>query len=1281
MEDLASLRAHPLPLSLGTLQGVRAGLERSGELGMELGACLDLALERFCHEPQCVQENARLRVQWEAGALEFVSGQGQCELSVSCRDGEPQYTVAGGTGTVYLAWLRSHPEPLSVAGLARVRDRLQRWGVLEEELGSCFALALQEFSQEPRCVQENTRLRLRWGGEELEFVSGQGQCKILVLHADGQPRYHITEPARAAYLALLRSHPEPLSVADLARVRDRLGRWGALGKELSSCFEEAIAQFSRELPCVQTNARLQIWWSGQNLAFLAGQGQCEISVCSGYRGPSYEVKKLPLDVDLARIRARTEPLSTESLSRLLSRSWSYTEPNRPLRPCLQCALNGFSREPRWVQANARLRIHCGGEELEFVSGQGLCEISVLHADGRPQYGITALGADMPVPWSDGGPEPLSVADLARVRDRLGCWGVLGEELSSCLDLARQEFSQELSTLQNDARLRIRWGGGELHFQSGLEGACELSVCYRDGSAHYQVEQLPLYTYLEQLRARPPPLSPDTLLRVLHRLDPYKWEVEKLRICLDWAWQGLRQEPRCVQAHARLQLNWDFWQEFVSGQGLYGILVLHTDGDPQYRITTLGGETPVTWSDADPEPLSVANLARVRDRLKCWGVVREELSSCFEEAIARFSREPLCLQANARLRLCGDGSSLVFLSGAGACEISMRCEDGSPCYKVEELPVGMYLARFRPRPQPLSPEALQSAWQELESCKGDRDATRACFLCAWEGFCQEPRWVQANAQLRIRCGGEELEFVSGQGLCEISVLLADGEPQYHVTELGADTQVPWSDGGPEPLSVADLARVRDRLGHWGALGQALSGCFEEAVARFSREPPCLQENTRLRLSWDRGSLVFLSGDGACEVSVVSLQGTPLWLETKLPLDMYLARIRARREPLSPDMLTAMRDKLYVCQGDTKALSVCVSWASSYLSREPQGVQASARLRIHWAGGELEFTSGAGECELTVREAEPKPQYHLQLPLGIYLAHLRSDPEYLSVHSLEWMRDKLRACVGDTAALAACLDCAWEGFRQEPRWVQANARLQIRWGGEELEFVSGQGLCEISVLHADGEPQYCITALGADRPVPWSDGGSEQLSVAELARVQDRLGCWGVLGEELGRCFEEAIAQFSREPPCVQENAQLRLSWDGGHLDFFSGKGACAISVSYHDGRAQYDMSALPAPMFRARLRSHPPPLSADTLWHVRNGLHSRDGQQKALVACFDEALRGFNLEPGWVQGNARLAIWDGDEELVFVSGEGENRITVREDEEGVIQYTAQRADGGLLPRLH
>ncbi|KAG6922341.1 hypothetical protein G0U57_002811, partial [Chelydra serpentina] len=161
---------------------------------------------------------------------------------------------------------------------------------MNEELRGCFEWALQEYCKEPPCVKENARISIRWGGREMVFRSGMGECRIIVCCIQGKPQYHVIEPTREAYLARLQSDPQPLSTRNLRKVRDTLKLWGIRSKELRACFEVAPREFSKEPLCVKANARLQVTCDKAKVRFISGLGKCEISVSYREGGARYAVK-------------------------------------------------------------------------------------------------------------------------------------------------------------------------------------------------------------------------------------------------------------------------------------------------------------------------------------------------------------------------------------------------------------------------------------------------------------------------------------------------------------------------------------------------------------------------------------------------------------------------------------------------------------------------------------------------------------------------------------------------------------------------------------------------------------------------------------------------------------------------------------------------------------------------------------------------------------------------------------------------------------------------------
>ncbi|KAH1164824.1 hypothetical protein KIL84_015117 [Mauremys mutica] len=76
------------------------------------------------------------------------------------------------------ALISTRPEVLSVENIAKVRNRLAFLGGLSRPMEECLDHALLTFIREAGCLQENAWLVTRCEGQQLVFVSGQGESNI-----------------------------------------------------------------------------------------------------------------------------------------------------------------------------------------------------------------------------------------------------------------------------------------------------------------------------------------------------------------------------------------------------------------------------------------------------------------------------------------------------------------------------------------------------------------------------------------------------------------------------------------------------------------------------------------------------------------------------------------------------------------------------------------------------------------------------------------------------------------------------------------------------------------------------------------------------------------------------------------------------------------------------------------------------------------------------------------------------------------------------------------------
>nr|XP_042703394.1 uncharacterized protein LOC122173272 [Chrysemys picta bellii] len=321
--------------------------------------------------------------------LVFISGAARCEITVSHTNGKPHYHVQEPTGDVYLARLCSRPQKLSTKSLQGVRDALEKWGVLHEELGAGFERALVEFPREPRCVKSNARMVIRHDHTELVFVSGQGECEITVSEGDGEPCYEVKEPMVTVYWERLRVRPQRLSVGSLQRIRERLECWEVMPEELRSCFDLVLREFPKEPECIRDNPRMCVAWDETKLRLISEDGDCEVSVTCCDGKPSYEVKVKSWAMYQERMHLSEQPLSIENLEGVRREVRGLSGTPKKVKEALNEAVRDFSAELGWLQENARLVIECDRGEMVFVSGKGENKVNVCTIDGKVSYNVRA----------------------------------------------------------------------------------------------------------------------------------------------------------------------------------------------------------------------------------------------------------------------------------------------------------------------------------------------------------------------------------------------------------------------------------------------------------------------------------------------------------------------------------------------------------------------------------------------------------------------------------------------------------------------------------------------------------------------------------------------------------------------------------------------------------------------------------------------------------------------------------------------------------------------------
>lgn len=205
--------------------------------------------------------------------------------------------------------------------------------------------------------------------------------------------------------------------------------------------------------------------------------------------------------------------------------------------------------------------------------------------------------------------------------------------------------------------------------------------------------------------------------------------------------------------------------------------------------------------------------------------------------------------------------VIFLIALALFLTMAKMKDSS----MVEQAVAMVMETLLPTWEPLTEWNLERHRIWLAK---DRPLLQACFTVAIHGFQKEPMVVQQNAQLLIQCEGLIMEFRTGKGHCEISVLSLNEKIQYIVKELTAETYHARMLIREEPWSTNDLLRVKHSLETWRILSETLKKCLQLTLEMFSMEPWCIQSNAYVLVDCGGHMVKFVSGDKENYVYVYS-----------------------------------------------------------------------------------------------------------------------------------------------------------------------------------------------------------------------------------------------------------------------------------------------------------------------------------------------------------------------------------------------------------------------------
>ncbi|XP_048347671.1 uncharacterized protein LOC125430040 [Sphaerodactylus townsendi] len=250
--------------------------------------------------------------------------------------------------------------------------------------------------------------------------------------------------------------------------------------------------------------------------------------------------------------------------------------------------------------------------------------------------------------------------------------------------------------------------------------------------------------------------------------------------------------------------------------------------------------------------------------------------------------------------------------------------------------------------------------------------------------------------------------------------------------------------------------------------------------------------------------------------------------------------------------------------------CLDLALEKLSLEPPCVTKNARLTIAANQTLKEWSSGEGNFEIVIFHSQGKPHYYTYATTWEqYRSCLCSQTYPLTLGDLLCTRSKLRLWSSSESLSLTCFDQAVKRFSMEPKVVKQDARMLVECDGQVVEFISGQGSCEISVfLSADDVPEYDVQVKSWNVFLERLRAGIVPLNLGNIKLVKDTLESWK---EEISRCFDVAWSAFIKEPRCIQENARMVVVADGERIELVSGKGENQIMLISFENRVQYQVS--------------------------------------------------------------------------------------------------------------
>ncbi|XP_065420176.1 uncharacterized protein LOC101940633 [Chrysemys picta bellii] len=399
---------------------------------------------------------------------------------------------------------------------------------------------------------------------------------------------------------------------------------------------------------------------------------------------------------------------------------------------------------------------------------------------------------------------------------------------------------------------------------------------------------------------------------------------------------------------------------------------------------------------------------------------------------------------------------------------------SAWYRFAPQPLIQKVERWK-GPEQLNVGNLKKAQGRLQSRGLMNPELRRCFELALEEFPREPLCVQNNAQLVIELGGQRLVFVSGAARCEITVSHTNGEPHYHVQEPTGDVYLARLCSRPQPLTVETLQGVQDALEKRGVPDKKLVACLKRALVEFPREPRCVQRNAQMVIRHDHTELVFVSGQGKCEITVSEGDGEPCYKVKESTVMVYWKWLRSHPQRLSVGSLQRIRDRLESWGVMTKELRCSFDLVLREFPKEPECVRENAKMCVSWDETKLRLISEDGDCEVSVTCCDGKPSYEVKVKSwAMYQERMHLSEQPLSIENLEGVRREVRGLSGTPEKVKETLNVAVKDFSNELGCLQENTRLVIECDRGEMVFVSGKGENKVNVCTIDGKPSYNVRA---------------------------------------------------------------------------------------------------------------------------------------------------------------------------------------------------------------